>query len=150
MELQKELQQKSFKSEKQKLVLNVLFTAGWLDCMAIRKFKPHGLSPQQFNLLRILRGQSPKAVSANLIAGRMIDRKSNVSRLLDKLLLKGLVTRKENPEDRRAIQVSITSKGLQLLSKIDKEEPEWLESMNQIPEKEAKRANEILDQLRKE
>ncbi len=116
----------------------------------MRRFKPYGISPQQFNVLRILRGQSPKAVSANLIASRMIDRKSNVSRLIDKLLLKGLVTRVENPDDRRAIQVSITTKGLHLLAKLDKEEPKWLETMSPISEKDAKHASAVLNCLRKE
>jgi DNA-binding MarR family transcriptional regulator len=148
MELEQELQQKRFESEKQKLVLNIMFTAGWIDCQAIRRLKPHGLSPQQFNVLRILRGQHPKAASANLIGTRMIDRSSNVSRLIDKLLEKKLLTREANPEDRRGIHVVITQKGLALLARIDKEQPEWAKMMKGITEAEAKTANTVLDRMR--
>jgi DNA-binding MarR family transcriptional regulator len=148
MEIQKELQQKRFESEKQKLVLNVLFTAGWLDCQATRVFKPHGLSPQQYNVLRILRGQHPQAASANLIATRMIDRSSNVSRLIDKLLEKGLVTRQENSEDRRSISVAITRKGLDLLERIGKEVPELAKTMKGVTEAEARMASDVLDRMR--
>ncbi len=147
MELEKELQQKRFESERQKLTLNVIFTAGWLGCLAIRNLKPHGLSPQQFNVLRILRGQHPGAASANLIAARMVDRSSNVSRLIEKLRQKSLLTRAENPEDRRGIHVAITAKGLQLLARIDKEMPAW-DVAQTITEAEAKTANAILDKLR--
>lgn len=148
MELEQELQQKRFENEKHKLALNIMFTAGWLDCQAIRHLKPHGLSPQQYNVLRILRGQHPKAVSANLIASRMIDRSSNVSRLIDKLFLKTLVSRQENPADRRAICLLITQKGLNLLGKIDKEQSSWNTTLKHVSESEAKIVNTILDKLR--
>lgn len=148
MELEQELQQKRFENERHKLALNIMFTAGWLDCQTIRLLKPHGLSPQQYNVLRILRGQHSKAVSANLIASRMIDRSSNVSRLIDKLFVKSLVTREENPEDRRAICIAITQKGLNLLGKIDKEQNSWNTTFKHVTDSEAKLVNTILDKLR--
>jgi len=148
MDLESELQQKKFENEKHKLVLNVMFTAGWLDCQAIRHLKPHGLSPQQYNVLRILRGQSGTAVSANLVASRMIDRSSNVSRLIEKLFQKSLVSREENTADRRAVCIAISQKGLNLLAKIDKDRTSLNNSTKQISDADAKVVNTILDKLR--
>lgn len=148
MDLESELQQKKFENEKHKLVLNVMFTAGWLDCQAIRHLKPHGLSPQQYNVLRILRGQGGNAVSANLVASRMVDRSSNVSRLIEKLFQKSLVSREENPADRRAVCIAISQKGLNLLAKIDKDRAGMNNSTKQLSDAEAKIVNTILDKLR--
>jgi DNA-binding MarR family transcriptional regulator len=153
MRIDLELQQKRFESEWHKLVLNVLFTAGWLNGHAIRHLKPFGLSPQQFNVLRILRGErgqtlSTQTLSAQTIAERMIDRSSNVSRLIEKLRQKQWVTRTENPEDRRCVHVAITPEGLQLLAQIDALPPHSKVWEQRISEEEARVVNGLLDRWR--
>jgi DNA-binding MarR family transcriptional regulator len=148
MELELELQQKRFESEWQKLALNVLFTAGWLNGLTIRHLKPFGLSPQQYNVLRILRGKQGQAVSAQTIAERMIDRSSNVSRLIEKLRTKNWVTRAENPEDRRCVHVAITPEGMRLLARIDAQASATQTWGQRISEAEAKVVNGLLDRWR--
>jgi DNA-binding MarR family transcriptional regulator len=148
MELELELQQKRFESQWHKLALNVLFTAGWLNGLTIRHLKPFGLSPQQYNVLRILRGKQGQAVSAQTIAERMIDRSSNVTRLIEKLRLKKWVTRAENPEDRRCVHVAITPEGMHLLAQVDALAPTVHPWTQGISEAEAKLVNGILDRWR--
>lgn len=148
MELEKEIQTKAFADQRQKLGLNILFTAGWLQGLVMRDLKPFGISPQQFNVLRILRGQYPTAVAAHSIACRMIDKSSNVSRLIEKLRVKNLVTRQENPKDRRSVHVGITDQGLQVLEKIEPLQLAWHPNENQISDADAALVNRILDNWR--
>lgn len=148
MELEKELQIQSFDSQREKLGLNLLFTAGWLQSQVMRDLKPFGISPQQFTVLRILRAQYPVAVAAHTIASRMIDKSSNVSRLIEKLRLKGLVSREENPHDRRSVHVGITEKGQDLLDKIQGNCLTWHPKECQVSEEDAALINRILDKWR--
>jgi DNA-binding MarR family transcriptional regulator len=108
----------------------------------------YDLTPQQFNLLRILRGQYPKPASITLLKERMLDKMSDASRLVERLLAKGLVERKICPEDRRKVDVVITKKGLKLLEKIDKTDNEMDNYLKNLSEVEAKKLNELLDKLR--
>ncbi len=117
MRIEDEIQQKKFKSEYQKAHINILFTAAWLNQQNQQILKPLGISSQQFNILRILRGMHPQPASIKLLTERMIDKMSNASRLVDKLLAKDLVQRNESGADRRRVDVVITNKGLQLLEK---------------------------------
>ncbi|CAN5151663.1 MarR family transcriptional regulator [soil metagenome] len=119
MKLEEEIKQKTFANPFQRLSLNVLFTASWLETQNTRILKPYSLTPQQYNVLRILRGQNQKPVSVGLIQERMIDKSSNASRLIDKLLAKKLVERKICPDDRRQMDIRINQKGLDLLIEID-------------------------------
>jgi DNA-binding MarR family transcriptional regulator len=148
MELEKEIQTKAFASQREKLGLNLLFTAGWLQSQVMRDLKPFGISPQQFNVLRILRGQFPAPVAAHSIAARMIDKSSNVSRLIEKLRLKALVSREENPHDRRSVHVAITEKGLQVLEKIQCLTLAWHPAEERVSEADAALVNRILDHWR--
>src|SRR5688572_20535772 len=102
MKLEEEIRQGKFKSEHHKAVLNIIYTAGWLNGIHTRILKKYGISPQQFNILRILRGQHPKPATINLLIERMLDKMSNASRLVDKLKVKGLVERRQCDQDRRA------------------------------------------------
>src|SRR5687768_15575147 len=111
MELEKEIQQSKFQNEYQKLLLNIIFTASWLNLRNTQRLKPYGISPQQYNILRILRGQYPKSATVTLLTERMLDKSSNASRLVEKLRMKQLLDRCEGPEDRRAVNVRITDKG---------------------------------------
>ena len=115
MKLEEAIQQTKFISEHQKVHLNILFSASWLSQRSIAILKPYGLTWQQFNVLRILRGRHPEPATVKLLTERMIDKMSNASRLVDKLLAKGLVVRVTSKEDRRRVDVSITDSGLKLL-----------------------------------
>lgn len=143
-----EIKQKQFKSEYNKLLINVLFTNSWINGLQSSVFKAHGLTLQQFNTLRILRGQYPDSASVNLLKDRMIDKMSNVSRIIDKLKAKDLVSRRPCKHDRRQVDVKITEKGLQLLEELDVKMEEWEKKLHTISEDEAATLNELLDKWR--
>jgi DNA-binding MarR family transcriptional regulator len=144
--LEDEIKQKKFGSEHQKAVINVLYTAGWLGSIHARMMKPYGISPQQFNVLRILRGQHPSPASVGLVQERMLDKSSNASRLIDKLKAKQLIERHECSRDRRQVDVLITEKGLELLKEMDKLMDN--NKFDKITEAEAAELNRILDKMR--
>lgn len=150
MELEKEIKQSKFKSEQHKMLLNILFTGSWLNNNSIKRFKPFGISPQQYNILRILRGQYPKPASVNLLIERMLDKNSNASRLVEKLRQKKFLKRVVCNEDRRSVNILITVSGLNLLNEIENEEKQEMKKMfSHITEKEAYELNRILDKFRK-
>lgn len=148
MEIGKEIKQSKFKSEHQKMLINILFTSGWLNAKHAGSLKPYGISSQQYNILRILRGQHPKPATVNLLIDRMLDKNSNASRLVEKLRLKKLVERATCPDDRRAVNVIITEKGLSLLAEIDTHEDGMLKELKHLSAKEAEQLNTLLDKLR--
>lgn len=119
MKLEDEIQQSSFKSPQQKLAINLIYTTHWLQNHYASFFKGKEITLQQYNVLRILRGQYPEYCHLKLIKERMLDRMSDASRIIDKLLLKGYVERKSCPDDRRSINLLITKKGLKLLESLD-------------------------------
>lgn len=150
MGIGKDIKQKTFKSEFHKVVINLIFTSNWLNEQENRLFKPHGLTTAQYNVLRILRGQHPNSATINLLIERMLDRMSNASRIVDKLLAKGLVHRQQNEVDRRAVDVLISDKGLKLLKLIDDEMNEFENGVNQFSEEECRVVNDFLDKFRGE
>ncbi len=137
----------TFQSQNQKAALNVIFTGNWLQHGHACALKTYDLSPQQYNILRILRGARDK-MSMNDIRCRMLDRTPNVTRLSDRLLEKELIERTRCDEDRRVVYVRITPQGLELLGKIDHiwERTAWPE--HKLSEEEATLLNTILDKLR--
>jgi DNA-binding MarR family transcriptional regulator len=150
MTIEKEIQQKKFKSDYQKALISITYTANFLGLQVMTALKPYGITPEQFNVLRILRGQFPSPSTVNLIIERMLNKSSNASRLVEKLRVKGLVERIECPEDRRAVNILITKKGLELLERLDKEEDEWLNSVKKkLTATETKELIQILDKIRK-
>jgi DNA-binding MarR family transcriptional regulator len=149
MRLEEEIKQlKKFTNEFEKLTVNILYTASWLEAKNIQRFKPYGISPQQYNVLRILRGASPKPMMLGDIAVRMIDKNSNATRLVEKLRLKNFITREVCENNRRQVDIAITEKGLELLSAIDNESDNWLKSIKTLTIQEAEAINETLDKLR--
>jgi len=148
MKLEDEIKQKKFRSDYQKMILNLIYTTGWLNTLIHDRLKPYGLSSQQFNILRILRGQHPTPVTVNLLQDRMLDKMSNVSRLVEKLRLKSLVERRNCPGDRRAVDVTITKKGLDQLKNLDQKEVVWEQRFNTLDMAEAIELNRLLDKLR--
>jgi DNA-binding MarR family transcriptional regulator len=151
MKIEEAIQQRYFINEHQKAHLNILYTAAMLNQRTTSLLKPYGLTWQQFNILRILRGQYPEPATVKLLTERMIDKMSNASRLVDKLLDKGLVQRKTSTEDRRRVDVLITDAGLDLLEKASKELDDGSNfNFSNLSEAEARQLNELLDQLRGE
>lgn len=148
MKLEEEIKQKSFNSPYHRLTLNILFTASWLNTQTIRILKPFGITPQQYNVLRILRGQGQKPASVGLIQERMLDKSSNASRLIDKLVEKKLIDRKTCPEDRRQVDIKINQKGLDLLEDIQPHIHEMDSVFKSLSEDEAKLAGDLIDKLR--
>jgi len=118
MRIEEEIRQPKFKSVHQKALLNLLFTSNWINNKQQDFFKPFGITPQQFNILRILKGQHPKGISATEIKSRMLDKNSDVSRLLDRLVSKNLVLKKTCHNDKRASDIFITSDGVLLLERL--------------------------------
>lgn len=149
MKIEEEIKQGHFESEQQRLMINIIYTGNQLTLFNNRLLKDYDLSSQQFNVLRILRGQKGNPISVKDMEGRMLDRSSNISRLVDKLLKKALIERLVCAEDRRRVEVSITQKGLDLLSDIDVQHLDFKAALkNVITEEEAKVASQILDKLR--
>jgi DNA-binding MarR family transcriptional regulator len=148
MALEDDIKQSKFKNEYQKAVVNVLYTSHWVEAHHLQIFKPFGITSAQYNVLRILRGQFPKASTINLIIDRMLDRMSNASRIVDKLESKGLVIRKQCSDDRRAVDVIISQQGLDLLAKIDPVMDEWEKKLDVLTPEEAQMLNAFLDKMR--
>jgi DNA-binding MarR family transcriptional regulator len=147
MELEKAIQQTKFKSEHHKMLLNLIYTSGLINSEQARFFKTYDLSPQQYNVLRILRGQHPNPASVGLVQDRMLDQMSNASRLIEKLKLKKLLTRRECKADRRQVDIVITPEGLKLLEEIDKKFPAFEAQLNILSNEDAHLLNTILDKL---
>ena len=149
MRLEEELKQDKFHSEFQKAFLNITLTSSWLESNFTKQLKPYGISPQQYNVLRILRGQGKNAISVNNIMSRMVDKMSNASRLVEKLRQKELIERVICEHDRRQVDVKFTKKGLKLLSTLDNMMNEFEILKSKITEKEAIELSEILEKMRK-
>ncbi|MFZ5971240.1 MAG: MarR family winged helix-turn-helix transcriptional regulator [Bacteroidota bacterium] len=146
--LEDEVKQTRFQSEYQKAGINILLTGSWLYNLNAAHLKKFGITPEQFNVLRILRGSHPRALMLVDISSRMIDKNSNCTRLVEKLRQKGLVSREICETNRRQVDIGITDKGLALLKKIDAEGTAWIETMKNITKTEALELNRILDKLR--
>ena len=150
MKLEDEIKQKKFRSEYQKLHLNILFTSGWLQNQNKKAFEEFDLTPQQFNVLRILKGNHPKPYTTSEIRDRMLDKMSDASRIVERLIQKGLVERKVCKSDRRLVDVVITKKGIELLEKCSRALASQEKIFQALSEAEAKKINELLDRLRTE
>lgn len=148
MKLEEEIHQKSFKSPQQKLAVNLIYSANWLNGYYTEFFKGSGLTTQQFNVLRILRGQHPSPCALKVVKERMLDRMSDASRIVDKLVSKKFVERKECPTDRRSIHLHITDKGLKLLEKLDYIDEATREVFKKLSPRETQQLNELLDKMR--
>jgi DNA-binding MarR family transcriptional regulator len=150
MGLEKDIKQEKFTSEHEKAAVNILYTSSWLYNLNSSRLKAHGITPEQFNVLRILRGSSPKAMMLADITCRMIDKSSNATRLVEKLKQKGLLKREICENNRRQVDIFITEKGLNVLKKIDQEADEYLSSLKTITRSEAQDLNRILDKMRQQ
>lgn len=149
MKLEEELKQTRFKDEYQKAMLNIIFTGNWLEVGASHVLKQYDLSSQQFNVLRILRGSSPRPLNLLDIQERMMDKMSNATRLVEKLRQKGLLTREQCDSNRRKVEIEITGKGKALLLELDPiMEKSEQEIMKKLSKAEAATLSTLLDKLR--
>lgn len=148
MKIENEIKQKSFKSEFQKLAVNLLFTHGWLMASNKVLLQDYEITITQYNILRILRGQYPKPISINVLKERMLDKMSDTSRLVERLRTKGLVDRKVCNKDRRKTDVKITEDGLGLLKELDHIDGELEKLLSNLSKVEAAHLNDLLDKLR--
>ncbi len=148
MKLEQAIKSVNFKNETQKAGLNVLYTAWWLKTMMSRELKNFGLTHEQYNVLRILKGKSPDEMCVKDIAGRMIEKSSNVPRIIDRLVLKKLVKRTTDPNDKRHTVMTLTAAGFNILDLCTKKINEIFEKTIQMDEAAAKQLNELLEMVR--
>ncbi len=137
--------QSQFGSEKIKALINIMYTANWINSHQNSFFKPYGISPQQYNVLRILRG-AKKPLTVQEVKQRTIERSPNATRMMDKLCAKTLIERMNCPTDRRVVHIAITKNGLKLLSSIDSNYK--LDLLANLSKAEAKQLNTLLDKIR--
>jgi len=147
MGIEKDIQQKSFRNGYQKATVNILFSANWLNEQIKVFLLEEDITPQQYNILRILRG-SNKPISTLQIRDRMLDKMSDTSRIVDRLLLKGLVEKKISCTDKRLVDVNIAKKGLALIERLDQKNDSLDGILNQLNNDEVVILNDLLDKMR--
>ena len=147
-QLQKEIQASKFENIFQQSLVNVIYTYHWNIQQVKEVLKPFDITSQQYNVLRILRGQYPSPVTINLIKSRILDKMSDTSRIVDRLIQKGYLEKKTNHQDKRAVDVVINDKGLMLLKKLDKEVDFSSFISPNLTEAEAGQLNLLLDKMR--
>ena len=148
MRLEEEIKQTAFADEYQKLAVNLIYTQSHFATLLDRALQEYGISPEQFNVLRILRGQHPRPMAVKDIQERMLNRMSNTSRLVEKLRHKGLVERVACRHDRRAVDISLTPEGLRRLEVLNQVVADLHQRYRTLSEEEARRLNRLLDKLR--
>lgn len=147
--IEQEIKQKQFNSPYQRAIINIIFTGNWLTAESESKLKAFGISQQQYNVLRILRGQQSKAINLCDIQERMMSRMSNATRLVEKLRQAGYVTRELCQENRRKVEIAITEKGLELLEQIEPGMKEHEQELaKRLSEAEVKELSRLLDKAR--
>lgn len=149
MRIEQAINQRKFKDDYHKIVVNLLFTGNWLRDALGANLKEHGLLPQHYNALRIIKGRHPEPVSAGDIKDVMLDKASDVTRLLDKLEKLEYVQRRLCPHNRRKMDISITPQGLKLLSDVDVLMDSFYEDLaDRVTEEEAALLSDLLDKIR--
>ncbi|MBC7933864.1 MAG: MarR family transcriptional regulator [Rhizobacter sp.] len=147
MGIEQDINQTSFRNEYQKTAINIIYTFNWMNEKMKAMFDKEEITPQQFNILRILRGAN-KPISTLQIRQRMLDKMSDTSRIVDRLLTKDLVKKNTCPNDKRLVDVSITDKGKKLLERMDLIAPDMDALFNNLTEADAKILNKLLDKIR--
>jgi DNA-binding MarR family transcriptional regulator len=147
MGIDQDIHQAKFRNEYQKASINLLYTSGWLTERTKELFAAEDITPQQFNILRILRG-SPQPLSTLQIRERMLDKMSDTSRIVDRLITKGLVKKGTCKMDRRLVDITITEKGRKVLEKLDARQDELDGIIGNLSKKEAIVLSDLLDKIR--
>lgn len=148
MGIDQDIHQAKFRNEHQKAMINLLYTYGWVTEKSKEFFAREDITPQQFNILRILRGSHPQPLSTLQIRERMLDKMSDTSRIVDRLVTKGFVKKGTCKSDRRLVDVIITDKGRKLLERIDEREDEIDNITGNLSKKEAAILSDLLDKIR--
>ncbi|RZL50860.1 MAG: MarR family transcriptional regulator [Pedobacter sp.] len=148
VQLQKEVKASKFENIYQQALVNVIFTYHWCTQNVKVALEPFDITQQQYNVLRILRGQYPSPATVNLIKNRILDKMSDTSRIVDRLIQKGYVEKSVNNYDKRAVDIIISDKGLTLLKKMDKEVDFSSFIAPNLSQEEAEQLNVLLDKMR--
>jgi DNA-binding MarR family transcriptional regulator len=148
MAIENEIKQYKFRNEYHKLLINIVYTGNWLNEKTAELLQPFYITPTQYNVLRILRGQYPTPVTVKLVRERMLDKMSDTSRLIERLRLKGYVKREICDDNRRAMDVLITETGLALLTQLDDKIAGMEEKLKKLPVTDVTQINNLLNQLR--
>jgi len=148
MGLEKDINQYKFRNISQKCMINLIYTFNWMDHRMKNLLAEHDLTPQQYNILRILKGSDPQPVSTLQIRERMLDKMSDTSRIVDRLVLKGLVVKKSCKTDRRLVDVTISDKGKGLLSEMERYESDMDAIFGNLDPNDMETLNALLDKIR--
>jgi DNA-binding MarR family transcriptional regulator len=148
MRIEEEIQQKNFRSEYQRTTINLIYSSSWLLKKHRDFFHRFAITEQQYNVLRILKGQYPVAISTSEIKKRMLDMNSDSSRIVDRLAQKELISKRVSKSDKRLVDVQITPKGLDLLGQIDRYSDELDRIISNLTLEEARELNRLLDKMR--
>lgn len=148
MGIEKDIQQSRFRNAHQKAAINLIYTLAWMKDKTKCIFEEEDITPQQFNILRILRGSHPQPLSTLQIRERMLEKMSDTSRIVDRLISKGLVRKVTCKSDRRLVDVGITDKGKKLLEKLDTRQDDIDGVMRNLSEKDANLLSDLLDKIR--
>lgn len=147
MSIEKDINQRLFRNVYQKGIINLIYTYNWMNEKMKKVFDKEGITAQQYNILRILRGAG-KPISTLQIRERMLDKMSDTSRIVDRLVLKGLVKKSICKDDKRLVDVSINQNGEKLLENIDQYEKDMDAIFSNLTEAEANTLNNLLDKVR--
>lgn len=148
MGIEQEIHQQTFRNTKQKAMINLLYTYGWAIEQIKNFLSQEDITHQQFNILRILRGAHPQPLSTLQIRERMLDKMSDTSRIVDRLIVKDLAKKSTCPKDKRLVDIVITEKGKELLHKLDAQQATMDDIMSRLTEEEAQTLSSLLDKLR--
>jgi DNA-binding MarR family transcriptional regulator len=147
MSIEKDINQRSFRNEYQKGIINLIYTYNWMNEKMKSVFDKEGITSQQYNILRILRGAGTP-ISTLQIRERMLDKMSDTSRIVDRLVLKGLANKNTCKDDKRLVDVSISAEGKKILATIDEYEKDMDAILGNLSDAEAKNLNKLLDKIR--
>ena len=148
MKLEEAIQSTNFSSQMHKASLNVLYTAWWLKTITSKELKGFGLTAEQYNVLRILKGKHPDQMCVRDIGCRMIEKNSNVPRIIDRLVLKKLVTRSTSPIDKRETVITLTQSGIDTLHLARTKVDQVFSAKIDISETEALQLDTLLEKVR--
>ena len=148
MKLEREISQQTFRNEYQRATINLLFTHNWLENRLTDFFKQFDLTLQQYNIMRILKGQYPQPISTAGIRERMIDRMSDASRIVDRLYKKGLVERKVCDRDKRLVDITLSETGVELMNTLESTTDHIDSFLMRLSPDETRQLNSLLDKIR--
>ena len=148
MKLEDAIQTNKFKNEVHKASINLMYSAWWIKTILTRELKEYGLTHEQYNVLRILKGKHPESLCVKDIAGRMIEKNSNVPRIIDRLVIKKLVKRGTSSQDRRETNITLTGAGISILESSTQEINKTIDSQLNLNEEEAEQLNRLVEKMR--